>query len=500
MSSFNLSFTEGSQFRRLLAFALPLMAVNLLQYVYQTVDMVVVGQVVGNVGLVSISNASNAAYLVNAFIIGLTMGGGVMVARAVGASDVAGQRRAYAATLVVALVTSILVAVAGVLWTRPAFVANGVPEASLEGACAYTLVICCGCWGPFLLNVAAAFLKAQGDARTPLALVGVSALVNVVLDVVLVGPAGFGVVGAAYATVVAQGFAGIAAFVVTWRRYPGGRLWGAGASVPGSRFVAADSSDGVDGAGAADVGRRMREGHAGSSCGAFCAWLAADIAAVLRVGVPSAVQMAVVNLSYALVTGLLNRYGTDVAAAAGVALQISTLAGLPCWAIGQAITTAAAQNRGAGKLARAYEAVRLGAALNVGVTMGTQIAVQLLAPAIVGLYGLSTPESLDIAVLYLRITCSVNGLFYAAMFSFDSFALGAGSPKLVLVNSLIDAFAIRLGLAVLLSGVLGLGYVGVFVAQAASPVIPAVIGGLYVHFWARCQGVGKRRPASEQRV
>ena len=69
-------------------------------------------------------------------------------------------------------------------------------------------------------------------------------------------------------------------------------------------------------------------------------------------GVPSAVQMAVVNLSYALVTGLLNRYGTDVAAAAGVGLQISTIAGLPCWAIGQAITTAAAQNAGAGELRR----------------------------------------------------------------------------------------------------------------------------------------------------
>lgn len=493
MSSSNVSFTAGSQFRPLFAFALPLMAVNLLQYVYQTVDMVVVGQVVGNVGLVSISNATNAAYIVNAFVMGLTMGGGVMVARAVGAHDVAGQRRAYTATLVVALVASVLVASAGAFWARPAFVANGVPEAALEGACAYTLVICCGCLGPFLLNASAAFLKAQGDARTPLALMATSALVNVVLDVVLVGPAGLGVVGAAYATVVAQGFAGIAAFVVTWRRYPGGRLCNTGASATGSRFAAADDSDEVDGAGAVVASRSMREGHAGSSYGTACAWLAANIAAVLRVGVPSAVQMAVVNLSYALVTGLLNRYGTDVAAAAGVALQISTLAGLPCWAIGQAITTAAAQNRGAGKLARAYESVRLGAALNVGVTMGIQIVVQLFAPVIVGLYGLSTPESLDIAVLYLRITCSVNGLFYAAMFSFDSFALGAGSPKLVLANSLIDAFAIRLGLAVMLSGVLGLGYVGVFVAQAASPVIPAIIGGLYVRFWARRQGVRKGR-------
>ena len=115
MSDASLSFTEGPLFRRLLAFALPLMAVNLLQYVYQAVDMVVVGQVVGPVGLVSISNATNAAYIVNAFVIGLTAGGGVVVARFVGARDVAGQRRAYAATLAVALAGSAAIAVLDVM-------------------------------------------------------------------------------------------------------------------------------------------------------------------------------------------------------------------------------------------------------------------------------------------------------------------------------------------------------------------------------------------------
>ena len=442
MSDASLSFTEGPLFRRLLAFALPLMAVNLLQYVYQAVDMVVVGQVVGPVGLVSISNATNAAYIVNAFVIGLTAGGGVVVARFVGARDVAGQRRAYAATLAVALAGSAAIAVLGVALARPAFTANAVPAASLEGAVGYTVVLCCGCAGPFLMNAAAAFLKAQGDARTPLQLVGVSALVNVALDLVLVGPA-----GAAWATVVAQSVAAVGALVVVRRRFPGGRLAGA-----------------FSRSGDVPVG--------------------ASVIEVLRVGVPSAVQMAVVNLSYALVTGLLNRYGTDVAAAAGVGLQISTIAGLPCWAIGQAITTAAAQNAGAGELRRARDVARIGATFNVSV-----IAVQLLAPALVVAYGLTEPLTMDTAVLYLRITCSVNGLFYAAMYSFDSFALGAGTPRLVLANSLIDAFVVRFGLAFLLSGVLGFGYVGIFVAQAASPVMPALIGALYLRHWTRTRDV-----------
>ncbi len=444
------SFSEGPLFRQLLSFALPLMAVNILQYVYQAVDMAVVGQVVGDVGLVSMSNAVNAVFLVNAFVIGLSAGGGVVVARAVGARDVAAQRRAYAATLMVALLASAGIAAAGVLLARPAFTANAVPAAALDGAVAYTTVLCCGAAGPFLMNAAAAFLKAQGDAWTPFALVGAATIVNVALDLVLVGPAGLGVPGAAVATVAAQGLSALLALVLVRRRFAAGR-------VLGSNVLAGGFS--------------------------------ADVRAVLSVGVPSAVQMAVVNLSYALVTGMLNRYGVDVAAAAGVGLQISTIAGLPCWAIGQAITTAAAQCVGAGELARARDVARLGARLNIGVTLGIQVLIQLLAPAIVGLYGLTQGAPFDIAVLYLRITCSVNGLFYAAMYSFDSFALGAGSPRLVLANSLIDAFIVRFGLAFLLSGTLGVGYVGIFLAQATSPVIPAIIGGLYARHWSRSRGV-----------
>ena len=491
-----LSFAEGPLLRRLVAFALPLMALNMLQYVYQTVDMVVVGQVVGDVGLVAIANAANAAYLVSAFVMGLTTGGGVVIAQAVGAGDMSGQRRAYAATLAVSAAAAGFLALAGVVFARPAFVANAVPAAALEGAVAYTVVMCVGCAGSFLLNAGIAFLKAQGDARLPLVLVGISALVNVVLDLVLVGAAGLGVVGAAYATVAAQGAAGTVAFAVAWRRYPAARL-----AVRQGDFDESEAEGTGEAVSGWDSDRPLPWRASARTVWRACRGAAACMGAVLRVGVPSAVQMAVVNLSYALVTGLLNRYGTDVAAAAGVGLQISTLAGLPCWAVGQAITTGAAQNVGAGEWARAREVVRLGARFNVGVTMGVQILIQLLAPVVVAAYGLAPGgEAHGLAVLYLRITCSVNGLFYAAMFSFDSFALGAGSPRLVLANSLIDAFAVRFGLAFLLSGVLGCGYVGVFVAQAASPVVPAIVGGLYVRHWSRQRlCAGGRQPARRQR-
>ena len=89
------------------------------------------------------------------------------------------------------------------------------------------------------------------------------------------------------------------------------------------------------------------------------------------------------------------------------------------------------------------------------------------------------------AILFLRITCSVNGIFSASMYALDSFAVASGGPKLALVNSLIGAFIMRMGLAWLLAASLGCGFIGIYAAQAAAPVPPAIIGFAYLRLWTR---------------
>lgn len=327
----------------------------------------------------------------------------------------------------------------------------GVPAEAAADAASYVRIVggasCCS----FLMNAACAFLKSQGDARVPMLAMVLSAAGNVALDLLLVAGFGMGVPGAAWATVASQGAAGAAALAVARMRFPGARSLCR--SLHGSRR---------------------------------------DSFEVLRLGVPGAVQQAVINVSYVIVTAVLNSYGADVAAAAGVGLKASTLAGLPCWAVGQAVTTAAAQCAGAGKPGRAAASLRVGLALAVAVTLAMQVLVQIFAPQLVAALGAQTPVVVDTAVLYLRITCSVNGIFYAAMYAFDSFALAVGAPKVVLANSLADAFVGRVGLAVLL-GAAGFGYIGVFVAQAASPVLPSAVGALYALHWARRRVSDRRR-------
>ena len=444
------SLLEGSSPKRLAAFSAPLIAANLLQYVYQFVDMGVVGNIVGEAGLVAISNASTIVFIISSIAIGLMSGCTVAVGNRVGARDVQGQRRAFAASLGVALLGAAAITLAGTALAHPVFSLMGVPDASLAQTVAYLEAISLGAVGLFLLNAACAFLRAQGDSIGPLAIMAFSAVSNVVLDLVLIAYVGLGVVGAAVATVAAQSVGAVFALWLARRRYASAR--------------------GV--LSSARITRERKE-------------VFASARAVLRVGVPMAVQQAVINLSYVFVTAWLNSYGPTIAAASGVGLKISTIAGLPCWGIGQAISASVSQSIGAGMPKRAVAFARSGCLMSIAVTVGIQIVVQLGAEWFVSLFGESSRELTEAAVLYLRVTCSVNGVFYAAMYALDSFALASGAPKLALANSLIDAFAMRAGLAWLLSVPLGCGFIGIYAAQAAAPVVPAIVGFAYLQLWAK---------------
>lgn len=444
------SLLEGSAPKRLAAFSAPLVAANLLQYVYQFVDMGVVGNVVGESGLVAVSNASTIVFIISSIAIGLMSGCTVAVGNRAGARDEQGQRRAFVASLGVALLGAAAITLTGTTLARPIFSLMDVPDASLAQTIAYLEVVSLGVVGLFLLNAACAFLRAQGDSAGPLAIMTVSAVANVVLDLVLIAGAGLGVVGAAVATVSAQGSGAVFALWLARRRYPSARGL--------LRFVR-------------DVQERAEVLTAARG--------------VLHVGAPVAVQQAVINLSYVFVTAWLNLYGPTIAAASGVGLKISTVAGLPCWGIGQAVSASVSQSIGAGMPKRAVEFARSGLLMSIVVTVGIQIVVQFGAEGLVSLFGESSREFTQAAVLYLRITCSVNGIFYASMYALDSFALASGAPKLALANSLIDAFVMRMGLAWLLSAPLGCGFIGIYAAQAAAPVLPAIIGFAYLRLWAR---------------
>ena len=281
----------GNVPKKLIQFAFPLFLANLLQALYNVVDMLVVGKIVGEIGLAAISNASMLCFIINSLCIGLTMGGSVLVAQYKGAGDQKGQRDTIGMLFLLSLAASVVVTMLGLAVYEPLFRALDVPAEAYPDACGYMEIICWGTVFVFSYNTVCSILKGLGDSKTPLFFVGAATILNVLLDVLLVGPCSMGTAGAAWATITAQGIS-FAGSLVYLRR----RQW--------------------------SFSHRKME-------------LRREILlAILKVGLPTATQMVVVNTAYLLVTGMLNPFGTAVAAASGVGLKINTFAGMHCWAIG----------------------------------------------------------------------------------------------------------------------------------------------------------------------
>ena len=426
----------GSVPKKLIWFAFPLFLSNLLQALYNVVDMLVVGKIVGETGLAAISNASMLCFIINSLCIGLTMGGSVLVAQYKGAGDQKGQRDTIGMLFLLSLAASIVVTVLSLAIYEPLFRALDVPAEAYPDACGYMEIICWGTVFVFGYNTVCSILKGLGDSKTPLFFVGIATILNVLLDVLLVGPCSMGTAGAAWATIAAQGVSFLGSLVYLKRHQ-------------------------------LSFSFKKIEFHWGI------------LLAILKVGLPTAIQMVVVNTAYLLVAGMLNPFGTSVAAASGVGLKINTFAGMHCWAIGQAITAIVGQCMGAGQIRRARQVVRSGLLLNLAVTTAVVVTVQFLAEPLIRLFDNTSPEMIRVGVLYLRLCCGVNSLVYAAMYTLDSFAIGVGAAHVAMVNALLDAVVVRLPVAWLLAFSFSIGFSGIYLGQALSPILPALVGFTY---------------------
>ena len=426
----------GSVPKKLIQFAFPLFLANLLQALYNVVDMLVVGKIVGEIGMAAISNASMLCFIINSLCIGLTMGGSVLVAQYKGADDQKGQRDTIGMLFLLSLAASVVVTMLGLAIYEPLFQALDVPAEAYPDACSYMEIICWGTVFVFGYNAVCSILKGLGDSQTPLFFVGVATIFNVLLDVLLVGPCSMGTAGAAWATITAQGVSFVGSLVYLRRHQ-------------------------------LSVSLRKIE------------FRREILLAVWKVGLPTATQMVVVNTAYLLVTGMLNPFGTAVAAASGVGLKINTFAGMHCWAIGQAITAIVGQCMGAGQIRRARQVVRSGLLLNLTVTTAVVVTVQFLAEPLIRLFDNTSPEMIRVGVLYLRLCCGVNSLVYAAMYTLDSFAIGVGAAHVAMVNALLDAVVVRLPVGWVLAFSFSMGFSGIYLGQALSPVLPALVGLIY---------------------
>lgn len=440
--------TTGNIPGKLILFALPLLFANLLQSFYSVVDMLVVGRFTGETGLAAISNASMLSFIINSVCIGVTMGGTVLIAQYKGAKDEKGQVEIIHTLWLVTWIAAVIITLIGLSIYEPLFRAMKVPLSVMQDACDYMEIICCGTVFVFGYNAVCSIIKGYGDAKGPLLFVAAATVVNIIADIILIGNLGMGTKGAAYATILSQGLSFLLSVIYLKRK----------------KFVCAV--------------KRER-----------FSFRTDMLVKLLNIGVPAAIQMVVVNISYLLITGMLNNFGVSVAAASGVGLKVNTFAGMPCQALGLAVTIMTGQNMGADDTRRVRKVTKTGLFLNVFITFWVVISVQVFAEPIITLFHPEGSKVIEEGVLYLRICCGANSLIYAAMYTFDSFAIGIGSANVAMINAVLDAMIIRLPVCWLLAFSFGAGFPGIYIGQAISPVLPAIIGFLYY----KCKKWEKKR-------
>ena len=353
--------TEGSIALHLFLFSLPLLAGNVFQQFYSTVDSVVVGNFVGPEALGAVTANLPATMMLVSLFVGFSTGASVMISQYFGAKNEALVRKTIHTAVLATVLLSIVLSLLGVL-ISPALVRfMKTPPEIAELAVVYLRIFFAGLSGLMLYNMGSAILRAVGDSRRPLYFLIFCSLANVVLDLLFVIQFRMGVAGVAYATILAQFLSTILVFWVLMR----------------SPEV---------------YGVRLKELHLDP----------AMLSRIVQLGLPAGIQMALTSFSNIFVMSYINSFGAGSTSGWGAYQRIDAFTVLPVMSIGLAVTTFVGQNAGAGKFDRIRKSVRISILMGLAVTVAISLTLYILAPQAIGLFN-RDPEVMRYGVLFLRL-------------------------------------------------------------------------------------------------
>ena len=430
--------TTGSVPRTLIRFSLPLFLSGLLQMVYNMVDMVVVGRFVGTQGLSAVSIGGEVMQLITFVAMGLSNAGQILLSRYVGEQrrDRIGEMVATLFTLLMGL--AVIITVMFLFGYRGVLAWLNTPEEIFEYTRQYAITCVWGIVFIYGYNLVSAILRGMGDSRHPFMFIALASVINVILDVVLVG-LGMGPLGAALATVIGQAVAFLFALSLLYRNRE-------------------------------EIGFDFRP----SSFRLH----RTVIGPLLKLGIPMVIQSAAVNFSMLFVNSYINTYGTVAVAVTGVARKLESMIGVVSQSISSAGGAMVSQALGARKTERVPRVV-LHALWIVAVPATVFARVTAVRPD--WLFGMFSqdPAVLDMALTYIPVAMVQ---YLGATLRPASFALinGSGNSRLNLMVALLDGILCRIGLSLLLGVTLGMGIRGFWYGNALSGLVPFLIGGGYL--------------------
>lgn len=423
--------TTGSPLKVIIRFSLPVFIGCLFQQFYSMADTIIVGRTVSVQALAAVGVTGGVSFLVLGFFFGLTGGFAVVTGQCFGAKDYDGVRRSVAVSTVLCIVISILVTALCVLTARPLFVAMNTPADIFDDTLTYMLVIYYGIWASVFYNMISSIIRALGDSITPLIFLVVASLLNIGLDFLFILNFGMGVAGAAWATVLSQAISGFLCLWYVARKFP---------------ILKLKRSD--------------------------WKWNSAFAWEHLRVGLPMAFQFSITAIGCIILQAVLNLFGSTVVAGFTAGSKIDLLAVQAITAIGMTMATYAAQNFGAGKIARIRTGVNKSTLLCVVFSALACVFVILFGRPMTALFvGAGEKEVIDASQTYLVL----NGIFYLVLgllFIFRNTLQGMGFALIPLLGG-VSELLLRVVAAFVFARYFG--YPGVCLASPAAWIGATVI-------------------------
>lgn len=439
--------TVGGITSTLLRFTLPMMLGSLMQQCYNIADTLIVGRCIGPEALAAVGSAYALMVFLTSVLLGLAMGSGTVFSLQFGAGNFRGLRRSiYVSLVLIGCVTAVLT-VAAFLLTDPILRLLQVPSEIYPMLRIYLLIIFGGIPLTFLYNFYAALLRAVGDSVTPLWFLGISVVLNIVLDLLFILVFDMGVGGAALATVMAQGVSAIGLMLYVLGRRPELRL-------------------------------RKEDMH----------FDRVSVKEIVSFSSLTCVQQSVMNFGILMVQGLVNSFGTAVMAAFAAAVKIDSFAYMPVQEFGNAFSTFVAQNFGAGKQARIRRGVRSAFVTSVLFSLAVSVAVFLLArPLMLIFVRAEETEIIRIGVQYLRI----EGVFYfgiGILFLLYGYYRAIRMPGMSVVLTVLS-LGTRVVLAYALAAIPSVGVTGIWWSIPIGWALADAVGIIY-YFRLRQRGCG----------
>lgn len=309
--------TAGSPAKAIVGFTIPVLIGNIFQQFYSMVDTIIVGKFVGTKALAAVGSVGTINFLIIGFMLGLTAGFTVLTAQRYGAGDMKNMRRTVGSAAVLSLMVTVVMTMISMLGMHGLLKFMHTPEDIFADAYQYIMIICGGIFATVLYNLLASVLRALGNSQVPLYFLILSALLNVLLDLLFIIVFQWGAAGAAYATVISQGVSGILCLVYIAKKMPELRL--------------------------------QKDDFR----------LSAHIVKMqVGIGIPMALQYSITAIGTMMVQSALNMLGSMAVAAFTAASKVEQIATQAYVALGTTMATYCAQNMGAGKIDRIRKGFR----------------------------------------------------------------------------------------------------------------------------------------------